>query len=647
MSHKRNIFKGLPQSTLRQWRSSPTYIFLIWRWGTWIFALLWYLNLPKVTQPYVTPVLPICLAVTFLYTLVITFYAPVSRVMLLQFSRRPGRARKTQRTVRRNADSLSDTEASAENRIFSPLIDTHNTYGNIAIYCFDVLFCGLIMYFSAANESAPFGEASPFYRFGLSAVLVAGFTYSYPGGLLAALGYGLFAVLGAFVFPPGQNTQLFYYDRANHLGVDLTGSLIDAPLVAMVAAYLANQLNKAILSKRQVQEHDRRERALRGVSEILVMGSGDQVELLRRSVKAIRQGGRFEKLVIALVRHEKGEEPRPDFDAYVEADIAVEGLPDVSEELVSLVAKTGRRHLSFDSLEETLDSSSYGIARLYLPFFKDGQIYLVIGAERVRATPFGQRHEEFLQTIGPQLIVALENIRLTAESATLATLAERGRIAREIHDGIAQLLYMLSLNSETDLALLERVTGTARSESSALTSLKQSLEKQVTISKQALWETRHYMFTLQPLMNGDTTLAQMLTTQIREFEAISGLKARLKIEGQEEEAPLNGDPQRKQRRVQVGTALFRITQEALTNAYKHAQASQVEVCLRYQPDLISVEISDNGQGMVPAESIPDTEKIYSGRGIRGMRERAAELNGTIEIRASSTGGTCVIACIPT
>lgn len=639
MKQKRNIFKSFPQSTLRHWRSTPTYIFLIWRWGMWVFALLWYIYTPRANLPYITPAMPICLVLTFLYSLVTTFYAPVSRLLLVQFSGRSRRARKDGSQPKRQPP-----DTSAANRIFSPLIDTRNRYWNIAIYCFDVLFCGLIMYFSAVNESAPFGEASPFYRFGLSAILVAGFTYSYSGGLLAALGYSLFAVFGAFFYPPGQNLHIFWYDKADHLGIDLIGSVMDAPLVALLAAYLASQLNKAILSKRQVQEHDRRESALRGVSEILVMGSSDQVQLLRQSIKAIRQGGRFEKLVISLVRHEKDQEPRPDFDTYVEADVAVASLPDVSEELVSLVAKTGRRHLSFDSLAETLDGSIYGIARLYLPFFKEGQVYLVIGAERVRTTPFNQRHEEFLETVGPQLIVALENIRLTAETASLATLAERGRIAREIHDGIAQLLYMLSLNSETGLALVERVSSTSATESTALTSLRQSLEKQVTISKQALWETRHYMFTLQPLINGDTTLAQMLTTQIHEFEAISGLAARLEIEGQEE--LLNGDARRNQRRVQVGTALFRITQEALTNAYKHAQAGQIEVRLRYQPERISVEISDNGCGMLSVENTPDAESIYSGRGIRGMRERAAELDGAFEIRSNPTGGTCVVASIP-
>jgi signal transduction histidine kinase len=206
------------------------------------------------------------------------------------------------------------------------------------------------------------------------------------------------------------------------------------------------------------------------------------------------------------------------------------------------------------------------------------------------------------------------------------------------------LLYMLSLNSETCLALVERASGAQGQENSTLAPVKQYLEKQVTISKQALWETRHYMFTLQPLISGTTTLTQMLTTQLNEFEAISGLPARLEVQGSEE--PLNGDALRNQRRVQVGTAIFRITQEALTNAYKHAQASQLEVHLRHQPERITVTISDNGRGMTFSGDAAGFEKIYTGRGLQGMRERAAELGGAVEIRPGANGGTCVVASIP-
>lgn len=641
MSKKRNFLKGLPQSTLRQWRSSPTYIFLIWRWGSWLFALASFVVWPRDSWPLFTPAIQICLVLSFLYTLIVTLYAPVSHMLLSQIthrSRKPAgppsqSLARGRRSVQRELARFADTEEEA--RIIRPLLDTRNRYWNIVIYCLDVLICGLLTYYSAVNGNPSFGDGSPFYRYGLSAILVSGFTYGYTGGLLATLAYTFFSVLGAFLPPPGQVAPL----DSIHLIYNIIGAAIDAPLIALLAAYLANQLNKAIASKRREQEHARRESSLRVVSEMLVTDFTDQVQLLRRSVKAIRQGGRFEKLVIALVRHDTSSGPRPDFDTYVETDVVAIERPDVSAELVSLVAKTGRRHEAFDPLVETLGETRYGIARLYLPFFNEGQIYLVMGAERIRETPFTTLQEEFLATIGPQLIVALENIRLNAESATLA---ERGRIAREIHDGVAQLLYMLSLNSETSLTLLDRINDTAEQEGDSLAQVRQSLERQVTISKQALWETRHYMFTLQPLISGTTTLTQMLTAQLQEFEAISGLKTHLEVMGEEE--TLNG--RQNQRNIQVGMAIFRITQEALTNAYKHAQASRLEVRLHYLPSGINVEVSDNGRGMPSASQLEESERIYSGRGINGMRARAEELNGAVEIHANPTGGTCIAASIP-
>jgi signal transduction histidine kinase len=199
---------------------------------------------------------------------------------------------------------------------------------------------------------------------------------------------------------------------------------------------------------------------------------------------------------------------------------------------------------------------------------------------------------------------------------------------------------MLSLNSETCVALVKRASSSSEEARQALAPVGQSLEKLVTISKQALWETRHYMFLLQPLISSDTTLAQLLSSQVQEFEAISGLPAHLAVEGQAEK--FNGN----QRIVQVSTAIFRITQEALTNAYKHASASQLEVRLRHQPASISVEISDNGQGVVFSDDTSGSGKIYSGRGLRGMRERAIELGGTFEITGNPAGGTRVVASIP-
>src|SRR5437660_5717446 len=127
---------------------------------------------------------------------------------------------------------------------------------------------------------------------------------------------------------------------------------------------------------------------------------------------------------------------------------------------------------------------------------------------------------------------------------------------------------MLSLSIETCATLVQRIADTSDEEANALKPVMERLEKLVTISKQALWETRHYMFTLKPLISGTSTLTQMLMNQLHAFESISGLPVQFISEGSE--ASPDGDKQRLRRQAQVGTAIFRITQEALTNAYKHA-----------------------------------------------------------------------------
>src|SRR5258708_2172341 len=300
MRRNRSVFKtiiqGIPQSTLRQWRSTPTYIFLVWRWGTWMFAFIWYLALPREPAPNVRLTFQICLIVTLLHSLIVTLYAPVSRFFLTRLPRLRKRdaAHKEQNLTRSLSRARQQSQLlpspGDETRIIAPLVNTRNKYLNVSIYILDVVICGCITYVSGVNSNPPFGIGSPFYRYGLSAVLVSGFTYSYGGATLATLGDSAFGMLGAFVHAPSQTQS--YLELQNPL--DIASARVDAPPVGLLAAYLENQLNKAILTKRQEQDRSRRERSLRGVSEMLVTEINDQVQFLQRSVQAIRQGGHFE-----------------------------------------------------------------------------------------------------------------------------------------------------------------------------------------------------------------------------------------------------------------------------------------------------------------------------------------------------------------
>src|SRR5579859_7142223 len=89
------------------------------------------------------------------------------------------------------------------------------------------------MYFSSVYKTPPFGNGSPFYRYGFSTVFVAAFAFRYRGGLAAAIGYDLFVVLGLFVHPPLSTPYPHFQIQ------DLFGSLFDAPLIAIFAAYMS------------------------------------------------------------------------------------------------------------------------------------------------------------------------------------------------------------------------------------------------------------------------------------------------------------------------------------------------------------------------------------------------------------------------
>jgi signal transduction histidine kinase len=653
MSQKNKTLRGIPSTTLRRLRYTPTYFFLIWRWTFWIYALIWIIVVVMPTRP--KSLLFVLLAITFIQSLLATLYTPVFK---MYFPSLPLKSKKknpkqdnlrSSRTVhlfrwKRNEQQTLAADEDAE--IIPPIGRSNNPYRDIAVYGTDVIICGLVMYFSAIVGTPPFGDGSPFYRYGFSSIFAAAFAYRYRGGLAAAIGYDLFAVLGLFFPPPFAHLP---YTLAPQ---ELLGSILDAPLIAILTAYMTTLLNGLTRLKRREQDSVRRQRSLLRVSETLVAGASNIEQLLQQSVKQFRQGGHFEYLVIALITFEENIiHQYPQIETSVESGWVEASPAKTSTDLIHLVAQSGEKLIKFEpqqSVEGEIDS--IGLARLYLPFKKEDQVYMVLGAEMSRKTPIEERQENFLTIAGTQLMMALENLLLTEQAADLAAAAERGRIAREIHDGIAQLIYMLSLSSETCVALLRRISDTSAEEALLLAPVGERLDKLVTISKQALWETRHYMFTLKPLMSGSTTLTQMLTNQLREFEAISGLSSHLEVQGVE--LCSNGDQKHSRKIAQIGTAIFRITQEALTNAYKHADAKQVTVYLNYQPQCIEVQIIDDGKGLhtdTDGYTLPSNvgqERIYSGHGMRGMRERAEELGGTFEIKPGQEGGTSVQAHIP-
>jgi signal transduction histidine kinase len=214
-----------------------------------------------------------------------------------------------------------------------------------------------------------------------------------------------------------------------------------------------------------------------------------------------------------------------------------------------------------------------------------------------------------------------ENVRLQKEREELAALEERSRIAREIHDGIAQSIYMLSLN-------LEKAADVASEDQK----LGPRLKGLVALAKEALLEVRHYIFDLKPLLSGDAGLTSTIQGQIREFSTVSGLPVKLRVEGEEWRVP-----------IAVGSSLYRIAQEALANVYRHADASAIDVHLTFCSDSVSLEIRDNGRGFAVDSVRPASS---GGRGLGNMYQRTSEVGGQLNVTSVPGKGTTVRVTVP-
>ncbi len=197
---------------------------------------------------------------------------------------------------------------------------------------------------------------------------------------------------------------------------------------------------------------------------------------------------------------------------------------------------------------------------------------------------------------------------------------ERRRVAREIHDGPAQGLANIVLRAELCEQLLEREPERVRAE---LGRLKEMV-------KNTLRDIRKIIFDLRPMALDDLGLVAGLRRFLEDFRERSGMEVELHFFGRERRLPPS-----------LEVAVFRIVQEALNNAAKHAEASRVVVKLELLEDKVITVVKDDGKGFAP-EAVPQ-EGHY---GLANMRERAQLLNGELEVRSAPGQGTEVVTMIP-
>jgi signal transduction histidine kinase len=236
---------------------------------------------------------------------------------------------------------------------------------------------------------------------------------------------------------------------------------------------------------------------------------------------------------------------------------------------------------------------------------------LALSIENARLTWRTHRHERLLADLLDQVVDAQED--------------ERQRIARELHDATGQSLTAISLGLRGIGRLVEAQTPTVATQ----------LREIETYSTGALAELRRIIADLRPPQLDDLGLAAALRWYTQAFEQRRQITTEFILEGEPVRLP-----------AETETVLFRITQEALTNIAKHANATQATITLAMNPTQVAVTIEDNGAGFAAEAMLNGERQVTSGWGLLGIRERTRLLGGLCTIQSRPGEGSRIHVQIP-
>ncbi len=218
-----------------------------------------------------------------------------------------------------------------------------------------------------------------------------------------------------------------------------------------------------------------------------------------------------------------------------------------------------------------------------------------------------------LNLMADQIGNTVERLRLREQSEQAMILAERQRLARELHDSVTQSLYSL-----TFLAKAAQNFAESQDWAPAVANLANVQDT----SLQALKEMRLLVFELLPVSFEEHGLAEMIRRRLTAVEHRAGMEVTFSAAG-DTELPLTDQ-----------LDLYRLVQEALNNTLKHASASHISIELDTSLERVQLDIEDNGQGF-------DLETVAEGLGLGNMRTRAEKLGGQLSIISSPETGTRV------
>jgi len=269
--------------------------------------------------------------------------------------------------------------------------------------------------------------------------------------------------------------------------------------------------------------------------------------------------------------------------------------------------------------------SAWAVGRLAAPLQRGGATIglLAIGSRVPRA--FGVDDVEALATLANQVAIAIENAHLQARLRELAVSAERERIAREMHDGLAQVLGYVNTKSQA----VDEYLATGRVDEARV-----QLAELAGAARSVYVDVREAILGLRSPIEPGAGLVGAVEEYTRRFADASKLAVVVEATPEARAAALSPEAE---------AQVFRIVQESLTNVRKHADAHRATLTLDVDGSTLVIRVVDDGRGFVPSGSPPGVWPHY---GLEAMRERATSIGGSIEWSSGDDAGAVVRLAVP-
>ncbi len=499
------------------------------------------------------------------------------------------------------------------------------------LFGLDLIFCALVLTLSG-------GSHSPYYLYALSPVLASAFFFQMRGALSAA---AIFTVLYLLA------------DQIAHRWMNLPTSASDIVLITQIAgiwlfpilvafpSLLLRDLQQARDELAQArdelaQQHENLATAHRQLKVIhdltvLLQAAPDLSSVQQRVLSAVTTGLGFRRAIVGIVDPARQTLEDWKLHPYNSSFPAEQPLSLDAQNGLLIQALLNHQEIETDETDQVLVSLPALNVWLrtchwyvYPLWLREHAVGLLL-VEKEKSNPLSPQRREILRMVANQAALALGTTILCIDRARrLAVETERNRIARDIHDTVAQSLFGMVYSLDACISMLPQQAEAVKDELSELRSLAHQVHNQVRHSIFDLWPSS---LTLEVF---ERDLNQYINTCCRPR------KFSIEFHHQGNFESLSSGLRR---------TLYRMAQETLANAARHAGVDSARLSLIITSDRVTLEVSDQGRGFDPELALARSQNREH-FGLHGLRERAQALGGECEIVSRPNAGTRITIHLP-